>query len=93
MLPLKLSPSFPHTSLHFLSAILFVCTPFSHSVYPVVNNVSSHSEVNVSLPTSLVCLTTGFPLTYINWQKEGEEVMLTLDGWISAFHRLKAVGL
>ena len=55
-------------------------------VYPVVNNVSSLTEVNVSLPTSLVCLATGFPLPSITWQKEGEEVMSTLDGWISAFH-------
>ena len=48
--------------------------------------MSSLTEVNVSLSTSLVCLTTSFPLPSITWQKEGEEVMFILDGRISAFH-------
>ena len=54
-------------------------------VYPVINNVSSLTEVNVSCPATLLCLTTGFPLPSISWQKEGEEVMLTMDGRISTF--------
>ena len=60
--------------------------PSSHTlVYPVINNVSSLTEVNVSHPATLVCLTTGFPLPSISWQKEGEEVMLTMDSRISTF--------
>jgi len=47
--------------------------------------VSSLTEVNVSLPTSLVCLTTGFPLPSITWQKEDEEVMSTQDGRVFDF--------
>ena len=54
-------------------------------MYPTINNVSSLTEVNVSLSATLVCLTTGFPLPSITWQKEGEEVMLTMDGRISTF--------
>ena len=60
--------------------------PSSHTlVYPIINNVSSLTEVNVSRPATLVCLTTGFPLPSITWQKEGEEVMVVMDGRISTF--------
>ena len=69
--------------LYFFHCILLL--PL-YIVYPVISNVSSLTEVNVSLPTSLVCLTTGFPLPSITWQKEGEEVMSTPDGRITAFH-------
>ena len=65
-------PSPPRTHTHTL-------------VYPVINNVSGLTEVNVSLPATLVCLTTGYPLPSITWQKEGEDVMLTMDGQISTF--------
>ena len=68
------SPSF------FLSPSLL-----STLVYPIINNVSSLTEVNVSRPATLVCLTTGFPLPSITWQKEGEEVMFTMNGRISTF--------
>ena len=60
-------------------------SPLPTLVYPIINNVSSLTEVNVSCPATLVCLTTGFPLPSITWQKEGEEVMLTMDGRISTF--------
>ena len=54
-------------------------------MYPIIDNVSSLTEVNVSLPAALVCLTTGYPLPSITWRKEGEEVMLTMNGQISTF--------
>ena len=58
---------------------------FSTLVTPIINSVSSLTEVNVSLPATLVCLTTGYPLPSITWQKEGEEVMVAMDGRISTF--------
>ena len=54
-------------------------------VYPIINSVSGLTEVNVSLPATLVCLTTGYPLPSITWQKEGGEVMFPMDGRISTF--------
>ena len=81
---------------HLLASVLFVffnlpitlssCSPSLLTlVYPIINNVSSLTEVNVSRPATLICLTTGFPLPSITWKKEGEEVMLTVDGRISTF--------
>ena len=76
--PLFFSSSIP-------SDFLVLPSLLSTLVYPIINNVSSLTEVNVSCPATLVCLTTGFPLPSIIWQKEGEEVMLTMDGRISTF--------
>ena len=88
-LQLNAQPSFvPSPTSSPLSPLLLLL-PFllsSHTlVYPIINNVSSLTEVNVSHPTTLVCLTTGFPLPSITWQKEGEEVMFTMNGRISTF--------
>ena len=74
--------------LHFLTFLSHSLPAplLSHTlVYPIINNVSSLTEVNVSRPATLICLTTGFPLPSITWKKEGEEVMLTVDGRISTF--------
>ena len=81
------SPLPPSSLLLFLLPPLLPFSLLSYStlVTPIINSVSSLTEVNVSLPATLVCLTTGYPLPSITWQKEGEEVMVAMDGRISTF--------
>ncbi len=57
----------------------------THTVRPVVRNVSNRTEVNVTLAASLACLTSGYPLPSITWQKEGEELDQSMDGRVTFF--------
>ena len=52
---------------------------------PIVQNISSLTEVNISLPATLACLTTGYPLPDITWEKDGGDVVMSMDGRVSFF--------
>ena len=45
----------------------------STPVSPVVHSASQMMQINISEPATLACLTTGFPLPSVTWQKDGEE--------------------
>ena len=40
---------------------------------PVVHSTSQMMQINISEPATLACLTTGFPLPSVTWQKDREE--------------------
>ncbi len=52
----------------------------SPTVTPRVADVSNLTEVNITLSAALACLTTGYPLPFITWQREGVGLEQSLDG-------------
>ncbi len=51
----------------------------------MVRNISDLTEVNITLAASLACLTSGYPLPSITWQKGGEELDQLMDGRVTFF--------
>ncbi len=51
----------------------------------MVRNISDLMEVNITLAASLACLTSGYPLPSITWQKGGEELDQSMDGRVTFF--------
>ncbi len=60
--------------------VCHVFCDFSPTVTPRVANISDLTEVNITLPATLACLTTGYPLPFITWQKERVGLEQSNDG-------------
>ena len=45
-----------------------------------MHSTSQMMQINSSEPATLVCLTTGFPLPSVTWQKDGEEFTASTMG-------------
>ncbi len=51
----------------------------------MVQDISDLTEVNITLAASFVCLTSGYPLPSITWQKGGEELDQSMDRHVTFF--------
>ncbi len=58
---------------------------FFPTVTPRVVNISDLTEVDVTLPATLACLTTGYPLPFITWQKDGVGLKQSIDARVTYF--------
>ena len=58
---------------------------YKHTVIPNVQSVSNLTEVDIGNKATIACLTTGYPLPTISWQKDTAELTQSMDGRITLF--------